>query len=561
MSEPGQKRRRLSDFLDDDRNRWATIMVLLVVLTVVFRLPMTPHELLGDTYTTHAEANRIVVEQDTDWSVDLTKPLSILSADAYDFKAMQKLSPFSGVVLVELGIACASLFSGASIETINFLYPLILAVLGLFGAYLMALELTGNKYMAFAAAFFFCISPLFIRFTFWSASKRHLLTALLPLFVYCLLRYENVRLKRYLVLAAFFFVSFMVTHQMYLLVYIIVIAYFLAKFFSFFYADLMHIKEYFPPVLQKVVVLALPALLIGSFLVLFYVPLFSNQGFFEAMRETYYSGLLFRGESWYIVLANMTLDYISKNSIFMLLSVVGMVFFLQRVNDDFKYLFVTLILLFATPLLFYRMYVTLFTLPFLSLLTGIGLIIVIELLKSVVDFKISLDWREYSKQNIRGKQLMRRIYLEHYIVPAFIVVCILMSIVFSNFIKYHDVTRTTPNTGKPEWMQAQTHHAMRFMESVKANPSFSYNDKKAAAEIRAFLYSEPGSVEQRRQLAREGRELMVVNQDHPTQLEAYGDKLIDWYVIERDPDLYARQDKLYDNGLEGMWSLDSPPRD
>ncbi len=555
MSDAGVKRRRLSDFLDDDRNRWATIMVLLVVLTLAFRLPMSPHELLGDTYTTHGEVKDIVVAAEADWYVDLERPFSILGAETWDFQAVQNLSPFSGVILVELTIAILSLFSGVSIETVNFLYPLALAVLGVLGVYLMTLELTGNKYMAFAAAFFFAISPLFIRFTFWSASKRHLLTALLPLFTYCLLRYENERAKRYLALAVFLFLSFMLTHQMYLLAYVIVIAYVLAKFFSFFYPDLMRVKEYFPSVLQKGVVLALPSLLFGSFLVLFYVPLFSNQGFFEAMRETYFSGLLFRGESWYIVFANMTLDYIGKNSVFMPLGLVGLLYLLKRVNDDFKYLFVTLILLFSTPLLFYRMYVTLFTLPFLSMVTGIGLIIVIELMKSVVDFKISLDWRDYSKQKLRGRQLMARVYLEHYIVPAFIVACILISILFSNFIKYHDLTRTTPNTGKPQWMQAQTYHAMQFLETIRANPSFAYNDKKAAAEISAFLYSEPGSIERVRQLAREGRDLMVVNQDHPTQLEAYGDKLIDWYITDRNPEIFGSQDKIYDNGHFGVWEL------
>ncbi|MFC2154529.1 hypothetical protein ACFLRC_03490 [Candidatus Altiarchaeota archaeon] len=554
----------LRPILENDETRWGSVILLLLILTVAFRTPMSPHEVLGDTYGTHFRVKRILINENTDWSIDFQKPIRLITQSAKDpqsgFKAIQELSPFSREILVELGIAIISLLTGLDIEAVNFVYPLFLSVLGLIGIYLMSMELTENRYMSFASAFFFSISPLFIRFTFWAGSTRHLVTALLPFFVYLLLKYEGTKLKRYFVLAVFIFVTFSLAHQMYLLAYVIWIAYFLAKFLSFFYPDLMRIKEYFPPFFQRIVVLALPGILILSFIVLFYVPLFSNQHLFESMRGTYRSGMLLKGSSWNVISFNMFLDYFSKNNIFLVFSFVGLGFLLRKVNESFKFLFMTLILLFCTPLLFYRMYATLFVLPFTSLLTGIGMILVIELLKVVIDFKINIDRKELAHQRNTNLELAKRINIERYIVPAFIILCIVMSVVFSNFIRYHDLTRLTPNTEKPPFIMEQSVQMVSYMERVNSKPEFIFNDRRESNQVQAFLYDEPGSIEKIRRLYREGITLMVVNQNFPEEQEIYGDVLVKFFILENEyyPTIYHRQDKIYDNNLEGIWSLDAP---
>ena len=99
----------------------------------------------------------------------------------------------------------------------------------------MALAIREDNLFAFLTAFAFSLAPVFIEYTRWAATARNLFIALLPLLIWSLLCYHNKNQGKwkYLLLAIILLVILGSTHRMFLLMPLVIIAYFVTMSFRF----------------------------------------------------------------------------------------------------------------------------------------------------------------------------------------------------------------------------------------------------------------------------------------------------------------------------------------
>jgi len=172
------------------RANYLLIFGFLAILNVLFRFPVTPHELGADSFHMHGMANFISENGYAKW---IMHPLS--------FFGLYPLSYPSGSIFY---LSSISQSTGIDTEYSILVVSTFLGVLGAFTTYLMAKEILDDDFFAFAAAFIFSISRVFLTYTTWTYTTRGFFAALLPLFIWSLLRLSSSERKeklKYLMLA------------------------------------------------------------------------------------------------------------------------------------------------------------------------------------------------------------------------------------------------------------------------------------------------------------------------------------------------------------------------
>ena len=180
---------------------------------------------------------------------------------------------------------------------------------------------------------------------------------------------------------------------------------------------------------------------------------------------------------------------------------------------------------------------TLFLLPIFSILIGIGLMVLVNYLE-VTGFAR--------------------------IIKYFILGCVIVSVLFSNFMMHHWIFAVDPRTGATQWMQERTYHTVLFFENRSGSAIVGGTgfDHQMRAFSSAGKITWPGwdimmgksydSVESQDFISRYGVEYVVENENTPGDLVAH--------YSGRAPSPFLRsirrsKDKIYDNSLEGIWSL------
>lgn len=123
------------------KNRNFILLVLLILLNVVLRLPITPHGTGSDSFMFHELSNSIIQYGYAKWVIH---PASIFGLYPYSYP--------SGLMYL---LASISLLTNLSMENVSILFPMFLGVLGVFGAYLVAGEIKKNFLFQFLVAFSF----------------------------------------------------------------------------------------------------------------------------------------------------------------------------------------------------------------------------------------------------------------------------------------------------------------------------------------------------------------------------------------------------------------------
>ena len=163
------------------RTKYA-LLGLLVILNIVLRLPVTPHEIGADSFQIHAWASSISANGYAKW---ILHPLSFFGLYPFSYSSGELflLSEISQCTSVEMEgtIWIAATFFG---------------VLSVFTAYLMAKEIRDDFLFAFSVAFVYSTSRIFIAFTNWTVTTRGLFITLLPLLIWSLLRSCNQKEER-----------------------------------------------------------------------------------------------------------------------------------------------------------------------------------------------------------------------------------------------------------------------------------------------------------------------------------------------------------------------------
>ena len=134
------------------------LLLLLILLNIAIRLPITSHGVGQDSFFIHTLGESIQIHGNAPWALHPLSffgwyPHSYPSAIPYNLAAMQ------GIL-------------GIDMEWVVYLLPLFYAILGMIGMYMLASEFTKKTDLRFLAVFLFSLSPLALKFTHWTISAR-----------------------------------------------------------------------------------------------------------------------------------------------------------------------------------------------------------------------------------------------------------------------------------------------------------------------------------------------------------------------------------------------------
>ena len=302
------------------------ILLLLILLNITVRIPVTPHGVGHDSFFIHWMAQSIMEEGTALW---LVHPASVFGLYPYSYPSFVPflLSTFSNIM--EL-----------SIETITLMTSISFGVIGVLFSYLLGKEFSGNELVAYLTAFCFSLSPIFIDFTSWTTSTRGLFVLLLPLTLFLVLRYERTKDNRFLFLTLLFLLVEASVHRMFLLIVLFLVpAYIFTKLY-------FHFKFRESRIIQSIDKRLCWLILIVFFV--FFLLQFSNFEFFRGNQYTYRTGFFFTAgsvEDWMqgtlskpILFLNMCIDYASNSGILFFFLPVTLALWLSKIKKrEYKF--------------------------------------------------------------------------------------------------------------------------------------------------------------------------------------------------------------------------------
>jgi hypothetical protein len=167
------------------------LLGLVILLAVVMRVPFFPHESGDDTFIEHLHANSIIENQGA------PNLLSIFSFFG--------LYPFSTSMLNPYLISLCSLMSGLPVESVMYWLPLLLSIFTIIFSYNLSKAFGGGEFQNIVVCIFVAISGYFLRYTFWSMTRRGLFMTYLFFVLWALFfTWRSRSLSRYLVLIVSF---------------------------------------------------------------------------------------------------------------------------------------------------------------------------------------------------------------------------------------------------------------------------------------------------------------------------------------------------------------------
>lgn len=310
--------------------RWIFLWICLIILNLIMRIPLTPHEIGHDSFLIHFVADSISTYGHAKWWLN---PLSI--AGLYPF-SMASAMPFylSGV--------SQSLSLGME-QTIW--YALVaLGILSVFTAYLMAGAIKNDKNFKFITALVYSLSPGILVYTTWNATGRGLFLVLLPLFIYFLVKSRYSELK-YSLFTVVLLILLFVTHNL---------VYFLVPILFAFVISLIINKIQFKS-----------SIFFGGFvLIILFIILFMQ----FSVKD--------------VTIISIIYNYMRYIGVVGILAIGGFISILFKKNKTFEENFILLGLLFFTPFMGILLYSKFFILPFLSLLVSYGFLNMIKITKN-----------------------------------------------------------------------------------------------------------------------------------------------------------------------------------
>jgi hypothetical protein len=396
---------------------------------------MTPHGIdITDSTYVWGLANSISTFGYAEW---ILHPLSFFG-----------LYPLSYPSAVPTILSIISQVLGLDIEYVILLFGFVLGILGMFGA--------------------------FIELTRWTATTRSLFVALLPLFIWTLLCYHNNKNQsrwKYLLLALILLVILGSTHRMFLLMPLVIGAYFVAMGVRIINnqinSDNLLSKH---KVTEKIVFPISIMLFVCAFLIQF-----SGIHFYKGIWWQYQTGAFFEAASPLILILNMSVNYIGSIGILILFGLFGLLSLLRKRNKNFCELFVLVALLFLTPTSALGLYVSLFILPFASVLITMGLLESIRIVERSVTTGKLRDKAIKNNENAKTKVIGFSI----------IAISLIVSTCFSMYMVNRHMHLPVGETGDTRWMNDGTYNTGLFLKNEGEDKLFLSNDVLIAGRIRA----------------------------------------------------------------------------
>lgn len=421
------------------------IMLLLTTLNIIFRIPTIPNELGVDSYKIHSYANLISEEGFANWVIH---PLSIFG-----------MYPFSTPIAVPFLQSGISQSTDLSMKYTILITSVIIGLIGMVMSYAMAKEINNNDVFAFLVAFCYSLSPLFLSYTIWTTSPRHLFMALTPIFIWALLKCHNVPQNRwkYAILTIILFVTLGTIHHVILLLILVVISYILSLIFKYIKIEAYIVKN-------QTKLTTIPT----SFIyIIIYVAFIAAQGLKLFVYKSfniwwkYQNGTFFRGNDALTLIGNMIVDYTSATGILSLFIIIGIIKILRNSNRDIYQNLLLITLLAFSPIMMLGTYVPLILLSFFCVIITYGVL-------------------EIDKANVIKKYNINLISI-----------CIIISTIFSIFmLSQWSILIQNQNTA---YLERTTEDVGIYLENYHVNDSsfVSNSDERKISAVSQVPYPPP----------------------------------------------------------------------
>ncbi len=341
------------------------VLLALILLNIFIRIPTFPHEAGDDSFYYQHLAKSISNEGFATWA---GSPMGLFGN--YDISKFEGDTPEnSSSGLASSGpflLSGISLLTGIDMEIVILIVSIFVGILGAIFSYALAKEIIDDDLFAFTAGFSFSLSPIVLLNGIWTMSTRQLFIILILILLFKLSKQTEFRKKmKYFSLLATFIILLVATHRMYLMISMIFIAYTILIL-----NKKLDIRIF---VKNKPLKILIPWIVLFIILLL---PQIFKLGFFEKYTfwGGYTSGFLFEGSEWYKILLNMAVDYATNIGILVFVGLIGLFFLLDKNQKNTGELFLIYFLLIFAVISSYGTYLSLFIIPFSSLLIGIGFI-------------------------------------------------------------------------------------------------------------------------------------------------------------------------------------------
>ena len=158
-------------------------LILLGLLTILLRYPATPAPTGTDNFYYISMAQTILI----DGEISLAK--NILS--------LYGLFPGTDPLGATITVTTICSITGLSVIEYTFVHGFLLSLISSYGFFMLTGEFTENYRSRWFATLCFTLAPRFLTFSIWRISLRYTLIALLPFFVWLLLRLVNSKYGRH----------------------------------------------------------------------------------------------------------------------------------------------------------------------------------------------------------------------------------------------------------------------------------------------------------------------------------------------------------------------------
>jgi hypothetical protein len=317
------------------RHTWILLWICLILLNVIIRYPITPHEIGSDSFIIHFIADSISKFGHAKWWYH---PLSIIGLYPYSFSSA-------------LPFYLSGVSQSISMEMERTIW-IVLSFFGIFSsftAYLMAGAIRDDEKFKFLTALVYSTSTGILVFTTWNASSRGLFIVMLPLFVYFLIR-SRFSLK-YGLLTGVLFLLLMAIHNFFYLVIPIIIIFCSILIINHLIYKLKSIE------MDITIPNQLKYIFIVSMMLMIFIVLLI-QSFIKYSFEDQIS---------------IIFSYVRYSGVLIIFAIGGSISLLFKSEKKFEEWFLLLVIISFIPFLPIEMYAKFFMLPFIALLISSGI--------------------------------------------------------------------------------------------------------------------------------------------------------------------------------------------
>lgn len=323
--------------MDISKRNKLLFLSLLALLNIIVRIPSIPHECGSpDEFTMHILANSLSTFGCANWWVH---PSSIFGFYPYSYASS---APF---IYSEI-----SQSAGIDLVWVAWIFCALIGIFVMLSAYALAGQIKDDDLFKFLAAFTISLSQGVLTYLTWQISARGVFIALMPFFIYLLLK-SRVFAIRCGALTFIAFILLMATHHYYILVVPIIVS-FIFVMISYKLKRSVTKLVRFPDNLTPI------ALIIG-FLGMFSIPFFTN---------------LFIHGSRYGALHDMLESTIRYSGPFFVLAIVGFSYLTLKSDKKFGEWFIVVTSIFFAPFMWVGVYAHYFVTILICMLMCVALV-------------------------------------------------------------------------------------------------------------------------------------------------------------------------------------------